>query len=68
MVTVKHYADLALVPNWVGSQQLRFCKLEGDELFLVPTQPWKLDVSKGLFLYQMQYVNRDSRKCWLVSV
>ncbi|RAO65505.1 uncharacterized protein BHQ10_001517 [Talaromyces amestolkiae] len=42
-VAVKHHADLALVPNWVGSQQLRFCELEGDELVLMPTQPWILN-------------------------
>lgn len=44
-VAVKHHAKLALVPNWADGHQLRFCELEGDELVLMPTQPWKLNVS-----------------------
>ncbi|KUL91545.1 hypothetical protein ZTR_01579 [Talaromyces verruculosus] len=44
-VAVKHHTNLALVPNWAGNHQLRFCELEGNELVLMPTQPWRLNTS-----------------------
>ncbi|KAI7974814.1 hypothetical protein EIK77_004906 [Talaromyces pinophilus] len=67
-VAVKHHTNLALVPNWAGNHQLRFCELEGNDLVLMPTQPWRLNVSKGPFLYQSHFANIDSRECWLISV
>lgn len=46
-IALKHHANLALVPNWAGDHQLRFCELKGSELVLMPTQPWKMNVSKA---------------------
>ena len=48
---LKHYTDVALVPQWAGGFQIRKCGLEGDELVLEPEQPWVMDVSKVLFAW-----------------
>ena len=35
--TVTHEVELSFFPNWIGREQVRRLKLEGDDLTLVPT-------------------------------
>lgn len=37
--TVTHRVDLSLLPNWIGSEQMRFAELVGDELTLSASFP-----------------------------
>lgn len=39
--TVVHHIEVCSYPNWIGDAQVRFAKLEGDQLTLTPS-PWPL--------------------------
>ncbi len=40
--TVIHFVDICVFPNWVGSEQVRFFKFEGDTVTL-STEPFKFN-------------------------